>query len=291
MNIIRSNKDLIASLDLGNKHEYLYFWGHNTSKVGIGSTCLSQWYPASFTVVGTKFLTAEHGMMAGKAIIFNDDDSAKKIIDSLHPSDAKRLGRKIKNFNESIWDESKFNIVVSTNMEKFKQNPELRKFLLDTGEKILVEASPHDTVWGIGLSDTDKRISDPRNWNGSNLLGYALMEVRDILRNKEVDAISSQPIPPQSILENNPPVSDVIYSSFIPLAVPGNYQIPDTTVNESFKNMWRGKLSADTDTNNKFKLAANFKLNEKKKKRALIEQRLKEEQAKSSAYIGWKKWI
>lgn len=166
------------------KLKYLYFWGH-TSKVRgvIDNSCLSQWYPAPFMLDGVVYTTAEHYMMAQKALIFNDKDSFDKIIKATHPKQAKDLGRQIKNFNEQIWQEKRLEIVTAGNLAKFSQHADLKVYLLDTGERILVEASPVDKIWGVGLAKDDKCICNPNQWRGLNLLGFALMAVRDRLIN------------------------------------------------------------------------------------------------------------
>lgn len=95
------------------------------------------------------------------------------------------MGRKVKNFDPDIWNEHKYGIVKKGNFLKFSQNERFKEFLLSTDNKILVEASPYDTIWGIGMLETDPNAKNPAQWNGENLLGFALMEVRDELRIKE----------------------------------------------------------------------------------------------------------
>lgn len=121
-------------------------------------------------------------MMAEKARLFNDHESLTKIIESNHPHDAKKLGRKVLSFNPKVWDEHKFDIVVKGNLAKFSQNDELKKFLIQTNDRILVEASPVDNIWGIGIAADNENVMNPNLWKGHNLLGYALMEVRDQLQ-------------------------------------------------------------------------------------------------------------
>ena len=121
-------------------------------------------------------------MMAGKARLFRDDEMLAEILASASPAEAKQVGRKIRNFDEAAWKAARFDIVVAGNLGKFGQNPALERFLLDTGERVLVEASPHDRIWGIGMDARDPGAMDPRAWRGSNLLGFALMEVRSRLR-------------------------------------------------------------------------------------------------------------
>ena len=167
------------------KTEYLCFWGHAPSKDGsITKTCFSQWWEAAFTVNGDTYLTAEHWMMAEKARLFKDETMLAEILKTEKPAAAKACGRKVANFDPSVWDIKKCEIVVQGNIHKFSQNPELKAFLMATGDKIIVEASPRDTIWGIGLGPDNPKALNPTTWRGKNLLGFALMEVRDILNKK-----------------------------------------------------------------------------------------------------------
>lgn len=158
---------------------YLYFWGHRPRPDGrIGKSCLSQWWPAPFTVDGRRYATAEHYMMWGKARLFGDERIAEQILATERPDDVKSLGRRIAGFDEDAWAAARYGIVVEGNLAKFGQHPPLAAFLLGTGDQVLVEASPLDPVWGIGLAADDPRAADPARWQGLNLLGQALMEVR-----------------------------------------------------------------------------------------------------------------
>lgn len=161
--------------------KFLFFWGH-TVKDEITKSCFSQWFTGSFEENGIVYKTAEHYMMAGKARLFNDAEVLEKILKAPSPNQVKALGRKVKNFDPKTWDEHKYEIVKQGNLLKFSQNKKYKDFLLSTGDKILVEASPYDTIWGIGMLETDSRAENPLLWNGENLLGFALMEVRDELR-------------------------------------------------------------------------------------------------------------
>ena len=162
--------------------EYLFFWGHRPSRDGsVIKSCLSQWWPANFEENGERFLTAEHYMMVGKARLFQDEEIAQRMFTKTSPKDAKMLGRQVKNFDPEIWDKHKYAIVCKGNWLKFSQNAELSDFLIKTGNKVLVEASPVDRIWGIGMAETDAEILYPQKWRGENLLGFALMEVRDEL--------------------------------------------------------------------------------------------------------------
>jgi ribA/ribD-fused uncharacterized protein len=121
-------------------------------------------------------------MMGRKALIFNDLETFDKILSANHPKQIKSLGREVRNFNATLWDNVKYSVVLSGNFYKFTQNDEMSKILLSTGDKIIVEASPLDKIWGVGLSEENSIIENPNYWKGKNLLGFALMEVRDELK-------------------------------------------------------------------------------------------------------------
>ena len=120
-------------------------------------------------------------MMWRKAKLFGDDEVADKILAIDHPSEAKALGRQVRDFDERVWEAERFEIVVAGSVAKFGQHEELGAFLRGTGDRVLVEASPLDRVWGIGLAASDPAASDPTRWRGLNLLGFALMEARALL--------------------------------------------------------------------------------------------------------------
>lgn len=163
--------------------EYLFFWGHRPAHDGsITASCLSQWWPSPFAVDGVTFATAEHYMMWSKAQLFGDTSVASRVLRARHPDEAKTLGRNVRGFDESTWVDRRYGIVVAGSVAKFGQNDDLKAFLLGTGERVLVEASPLDRVWGIGLAADDPRAADPDRWLGLNLLGRALMEAREVLR-------------------------------------------------------------------------------------------------------------
>ncbi|MEJ2694440.1 MAG: NADAR family protein [Candidatus Thiodiazotropha sp.] len=162
--------------------KYLSFWGHRAkSGSTIGKHVLSQWWNCRFEVDGIVYLSAEHYMMAEKARLFDDVDAQRRILQAASPGAAKALGRGIRNFDEAVWEAARFDIVVRGNIEKFGQNEVMHDYLLTTGEKVLVEASPVDRIWGIGLASDDPRAEDPAQWQGENLLGFALMQTRKIL--------------------------------------------------------------------------------------------------------------
>ncbi|MDX8145743.1 NADAR family protein [Lentzea sp. BCCO 10_0061] len=162
--------------------KYLFFWGHQPERDGsIGKGCLSQWWPCTFVVDGQEFASAEHYMMWRKALLFGDASVASRVLAARTPGEAKALGREVSGFSDSAWESTRLEIVVEGNLAKFGQDPALRSYLLGTGSRVLVEASPQDRVWGIGLVASDPRAQDPSSWLGLNLLGEALMEVRSRL--------------------------------------------------------------------------------------------------------------
>lgn len=147
----------------------------------------SQWYKSrnkdyQFQDEHYKYVCMEQYMMAQKALLFNDSKTHDKIMHELDPANLKKLGREVKNFNGNLWDEHKFEIVITGNKLKFEQNSDLCKMLLSTEDAILCEASPYDSIWGIGMSVKDVGWNNPNNWQGENLLGKALMEVRQYLK-------------------------------------------------------------------------------------------------------------
>ena len=165
----------------GNNPEILPFYGHSVTEK-VSETCFSQWYPCNFEVDGVTYYTAEQYMMAQKAKLFGDMEIYEQILQAEDPKTYKALGRKASGFDKDIWNENKDGIVVSGNYAKFSQNKELGEFLLNTGDKIIVEASPRDVIWGVGLGKDNPKVMDPHTWRGRNHLGFALMEVRDRLR-------------------------------------------------------------------------------------------------------------
>ncbi|MFJ5307700.1 NADAR family protein [Streptomyces sp. NPDC088350] len=180
---IDSQEALIREVRAGTRVKYLRFWGHRPHPDGrVGASCLSQWWPSPFSVAGVTYATAEHWMMAGKARLFGDEDALARVLAAGHPSLAKKAGRLVRGFDEETWTRERFGIVVEGSVHKFAADAELRAYLLGTGERVLVEASPVDRVWGIGLAADDPAAEDPERWRGPNLLGFALMEARGRLR-------------------------------------------------------------------------------------------------------------
>ncbi|MFJ5778175.1 NADAR family protein [Streptomyces sp. NPDC093094] len=183
MRKIDSREALLREVGAGAGVRYLHFWGHRPRSDGsVGPGCLSQWWPSPFTVDGVAYSTAEHWMMAGKARLFGDAEAERQVLAAEHPSEAKNAGRLVRGFDERTWARERFGIVVEGSVHKFAAHADLRAFLLGTGERVLVEASPVDRIWGIGLAAKDAGAWDPQRWRGPNLLGFALMEARERLR-------------------------------------------------------------------------------------------------------------
>ena len=181
-NVMKYNNEWIEGLVKEKEIKFMFFWGHQPLKNGqIGKSCFSQWFTKEFKYEGIIYPTAEHWMMAEKARLFKDEKVLSKILNSSSAPEVKKFGRQINNFDSSIWDANKFEIVKKGNYLKFSQNEDLLAFLLSTNNRVLVEASPYDTIWGIGMSANDDNVQYPSQWKGENLLGYALMEVRDSL--------------------------------------------------------------------------------------------------------------
>ena len=153
---------------------------HNVFFYG-GDAIFSQFYPCSFIENRQSFTCAEQYMHYKKAELFGDSQSGQLILASHSPVQHKRLGRRVRSFKDSVWSNYARNIVKTGTMLKFQQNYALKQRLLDTRPKQLVETSPYDRTWGIGLAIEDPNIHDPSQWRGSNILGQILVEVREEL--------------------------------------------------------------------------------------------------------------
>jgi len=150
----------------------------------VTAACLSQWYPSEFELEGQRYVHAEQYMMAEKARLFGDLSTLRALLQTTSPGKAKALGRSVQGFDQACWQSQRFDIGLRGNFAKFSQNAALKDFLLiGTGNRLLAEASP-DRIWGIGLSAKDEYAHDPLHWRGLNLLGLALMQVRDKLRSQ-----------------------------------------------------------------------------------------------------------
>jgi len=153
------------------KEKFKFFWGGT----------FSQWATSWFTIDGVQFNTCEQYMMYKKALMFGDFDIAETIMGESSPKHQKALGRKVKGFDKDVWEKHCRKIVYDGNMAKFTQNKEMLWELLNTDGYTIVEASPEDAIWGIGLKDTDVEAQDRATWKGTNWLGIAIEDVRDVL--------------------------------------------------------------------------------------------------------------
>lgn len=173
---------LVEMMLSGFRPKFLFFWGHRIPANGnITKSCFSQWYPAAFEIGGIHYPTAEHFMMAEKARLFNDPVMEEKILTTKNPALAKKYGRLVEGYNDQTWKQHCFDTVARGNIAKFSQNNDLGNFLKKTGTRVIVEASPVDQVWGIGLDEKSKFAGKPDQWRGLNLLGFVLMQVRNKL--------------------------------------------------------------------------------------------------------------
>lgn len=164
---------------------YVFFWG------GI----FSQWYDSTFKIDGVEYNNCEQYMMAEKARFFKDWDILKNILNEKSPKKQKAFGRKVKGFDSNAWDKVKKEIVFKGNYHKFTQNSVLMKELLKTDGKLLVEASPYDTIWGIGMDSHHPDILESTKWKGQNLLGIILVRVRNLIKDeleihKKIESLS-----------------------------------------------------------------------------------------------------
>jgi ribA/ribD-fused uncharacterized protein len=175
--------DLILAIQKGFHPKWVFFWGHKPNMDGsITKSCFSQWWGGHpFEIDGLRYPTAEHFMMAEKARLFRDEANLSAILTAKSAAAAKKLGRQVTGFNEETWLKHRWEIVVRGNSAKFSQYPELARFLRQTGQRVIVEASPHDSIWGIGLAADHPNAERPQDWMGLNLLGFALMKVREQL--------------------------------------------------------------------------------------------------------------
>lgn len=181
-----SLKHLQHAYEAGEKMKFLFFWGHTPSVDGhINASCLSQWWESTFSVENEQYSCAEQFMMAEKARLFGDEEMLEAIMKSKLPKEMKAYGRAIKGFNNEVWESRCYDIVLRGNLAKFGQNQELLDFMRLHHNFVFVEASPVDHIWGIGLAQDHPNVMNPMLWEGKNLLGFALTEVRDRLNNEQ----------------------------------------------------------------------------------------------------------
>ena len=142
----------------------------------------SQWFESPFEAEGQKFNCTEQYMMYKKAMLFGDEEVANAVMRTRNPKEQKALGRQVRNFDSAVWNQHAIDIVSEGNYQKFKQNPSLSQILLgEHANKEIVEASPLDKVWGIGLHFNDEACDDKSKWQGTNWLGISIMNARERL--------------------------------------------------------------------------------------------------------------
>lgn len=168
----------INALAGGVEDKYVFFFGGTK---GLPNSYLSNWYPCDFVVNEIQYNCVEQFMMACKANVFGDNDTLLQVMDTAMPSAQKRLGKQVRGFTDEVWDQWKEKVVYQGCMAKFEQNLDLKSKLLGTKGKTLVEASPYDRIWGIGMSETDPDRFNEGKW-GQNLLGKMLMRVREDIK-------------------------------------------------------------------------------------------------------------
>jgi conserved hypothetical protein, ribA/ribD-fused len=163
------------------KKNVISFWGEH-NKFGE----FSNFYPSEFKInvdnIDYKFNCSEQAFMFFKALFFSDEDVASEILKETNPKKIKALGRRVKNFNEQRWTNASYNIMKKVVLAKFNQDKHCKRLLLATGDSILVEASPYDKIWGVGVRYPES--SNPSNWKGKNQLGEILMTVREELKSQ-----------------------------------------------------------------------------------------------------------
>jgi ribA/ribD-fused uncharacterized protein len=155
--------------------KFTFFW----------SGPFSQWHPSPFEIDGIWYNCAEQYMMAEKAKLFGDSRMHDLIMSATDPWDQKRFGRLVDGFDGAVWEEHAKKIVYRGSEAKYGQNPELRKELLATAGTTLVEASPEDCIWGIGLGKDDPGAQNRETWLGTNWLGEVLTELRQNMTKRD----------------------------------------------------------------------------------------------------------
>ena len=169
------DQPFVKALAGGPEGKYVFFFGGTK---GLPNSYLSNWYPSEFEVNDVKYNCVEQFMMACKANVFDDQENLQKVMIATNPGAQKRLGKQVLGFSDEVWDVHKERVVFQGCMAKFEQNPDLLEKLINTSGKTLVEASPYDRIWGIGMGENDPNRFDENKW-GQNLLGKALMKVRE----------------------------------------------------------------------------------------------------------------
>lgn len=176
---MQTAEGLRAKVSEGFQPEFVFFWGHGP---GDETACLSNFYQAPFEVDGQRYFTSEQFFMAEKARTFGDDASLSRIMATYNPGLAKSIGRHVSGYDDDVWSEKRVGVMARGLAAKFGQNQELGDYLRSLDGKIIVEDSPHDRVWGIGMRHFGPNARDVGMWRGRNLLGFTLMHVRDTMK-------------------------------------------------------------------------------------------------------------
>lgn len=172
------DKKMAEKLYIGNREEEAYFFYRPNEPYG----CFSNWYKSPFTVNGIRFNTAEQYIMYQKCIIFGDKEAAADMLAANSPREQKAIGRRARGYIHKVWEGIRQMVAVKGLYAKFSQNEDLKKILLATGNAYIVETTENDRIWACGLSLDDNNRFYADRWHGQNILGFALMEVRDILK-------------------------------------------------------------------------------------------------------------
>lgn len=155
------------------------------NKVFFWNGIFSNWYPCKFTYNNVEFNCSEQALMYEKAILFNDQKTAQRILEAKTPKEQKALGRLVKNYNENIWSKNREKIMTDILLAKFTSKNNFKNEMIKYKNYQFVEASPVDRIWGIGLHEDNELIKDETNWRGQNLLGKALTKVCNQINNME----------------------------------------------------------------------------------------------------------
>lgn len=164
-----------------NADNYVFFYGHTE---GRPFACFSNFYPSKFTADGKNFNCSEQYFMKKKQEMFDPTNVqlANAIMAETSPAKIKAFGRQVKNYDETKWNQERYRVMKEALMYKFGQNQNMKQILMSTGNKILCECTNLDKIWASGLHITDPDRFDETKWKGQNLLGKALMEVRNELK-------------------------------------------------------------------------------------------------------------
>lgn len=154
--------------------QFVFFYGSKDH--------FSNFYKTNFVVNGITFSCGEQYIMYSKACLFNDNEMAEVILKEHLPSKMKAWGRKVKSYDDATWCAQREDITYTGLLEKYKQNQMLCNLLMETGEREIVEASPRDRIWGIGMGENNVNVEDKTMWKGRNILGSILMRVRNQIK-------------------------------------------------------------------------------------------------------------